>query len=63
MGYVSNIVMGKVEHRILLSYRQTEIIYSVHSDYIYIHLLWNTSRNPEDLSKELNERNDIKVTK
>lgn len=30
--------------------RQTKVVYTIHEDYIYIHLLWNTWRNPSNLS-------------
>ena len=34
----------------------TKIIYTIHSSYIYIHELWNTRRNPDDLSEILKDR-------
>ena len=34
----------------------TKIIYTIHSSYIYIHALWNTRRNPDDLSEILKDR-------
>ncbi len=55
-GYIADIVHSKIEHRILLSHRLTKIIYSVHTDYIYIHMLWNTRQEPERLSYELSRR-------
>ncbi|MCI7359418.1 MAG: type II toxin-antitoxin system RelE/ParE family toxin [Parabacteroides sp.] len=35
-----------------------KVIYTVHKDYVFIHALWNTSRNPTDLASMLKERND-----
>lgn len=34
----------------------TKIIYSVHQEYIYIHLLWSMRRSPESLKKEMDKR-------
>lgn len=36
----------------------TKIIYSVHDDYIYIHMLWNTRRNPLDFHREAMKRKE-----
>ena len=35
-----------------------KVIYTVHEDYVFIHALWNTSRNPTDLVSILKERNE-----
>ena len=34
----------------------TKVIYTVHSDYIFIHVLWNCRRQPESLKSELRKR-------
>lgn len=36
--------------------RQTKVVYSVHETHIFIHLLWNTWRNPSKLSPLTRER-------
>ncbi len=42
-------------YRSLLS-GMTKIVYTMHDDYIFIHLLWNTRQNPASLMKELLQR-------
>lgn len=44
-------------YRSLLS-GPNKIVYTVHSDYIFIHLLWNTRRNPNDFRREATGRKE-----
>jgi len=45
-------------YRSLLS-APTKIVYSIHNDYIFIHLLWSTLRDPEAFRRALNGRTDL----
>lgn len=43
---------AELEIRSLLT-GPTKILYSIHDEYIYIHLLWNTRQSPEYLKRKL----------
>lgn len=44
-----------LEYRSLVI-NQTKVIYSVHPSHIYIHILWNTYKDPNNINEELNRR-------
>lgn len=44
-----------VEHRALIV-GNTKIIYTVHTDCIYIHMIWSCRKDPESLSIEMRKR-------
>lgn len=51
LGFVEEELNGvtTLEYRSLIV-KQTKVIHSVHENHIYIHLLWNTWRNPDRMS-------------
>lgn len=53
LGYINTeFSLLELEIRSLLV-ALTKILYSIHDKYIYIHLLWNTRQNPENLKRKL----------
>lgn len=44
-----------LEYRSILV-NQTKVIYSVHGNHIYIHVLWNTNKDDKMIGEELNRR-------
>lgn len=40
-----------LEYRSLVANNYTKVIYTVHADYVYIHLLWDVRQNEEHISK------------
>lgn len=47
--------VGTLEYRSLII-SHIKVIYTVHTDYIYIHILWNCQRLPESLKSEVEKR-------
>lgn len=45
-----------LEYRSLVTDTYTKIIYTVHADYIYIHLLWDVRQDEERMSKVATDR-------
>lgn len=45
-----------LEYRSLVADTYTKIIYTVHADYIYIHLLWDVRQDEERMSKVATDR-------
>lgn len=53
LGYVvPQFSLLELEIRSLLV-NPTKILYSIHDEYIYIHLLWNTRQSSENLHRQL----------
>lgn len=53
LGYINTeFSLLELEIRSLLV-APTKILYSIHDKYIYIHLLWNTRQNSENLKRKL----------
>ena len=48
-----------IEYRSISEYN-TKIVYSIHADYVYIHLIWNCNRNPLAFQKAIEKRNEDK---
>ena len=46
---------GTLEYRSLVI-KNTKVIYTIHPDYIFIHMLWNCRRQPESLQSEVSKR-------
>lgn len=47
--------INSLEYRSIIV-NQTKVIYSIHSDHIYIHILWNTNKDDQMIGEELNRR-------
>lgn len=45
-----------LEYRSLVATAYTKIIYTVHDDYVYIHLLWDVRQDVERISKVVTSR-------
>ena len=59
LGFVEPLLTDcPLQYRSLVIVPCTKVIYTVHEDYVFIHALWNTSRNPTDLVSILKERNE-----
>lgn len=59
LGFVEPLLSGQgtLEYRSLVV-ENTKVIYTIHTDYIYIHLLWNCRRQPASLSSEMSKRKE-----
>lgn len=57
LGFVEEELSGisSLEYRSLIV-KQTKVIYTVHESYIYIHLLWNTMKDPATLAMSAGAR-------
>ena len=58
LGSIERLLIGctSLEYRSLLSGKQTKIIYSIHDDYVYIHLLWDVRQDESRLSGKVVQR-------
>lgn len=36
--------------------KHSKVIYSVHDNYVYVHVVWDMRRNPNDMENEIRER-------
>ena len=57
LGFIDPFLIdfGTLEYRSLVV-ENTKIIYTAHTDYIYIHLIWDCRRQPESLRTEISKR-------
>ena len=52
LGFVEPLLTDcPLQYRSLVIVPCTKVIYTVHEAYVYIHILWNTRRNEQDLPK------------
>lgn len=59
LGFVEPLLVnfGTLEYRSLII-ESTKVIYTIHTNYIYIHLLWDCRRQPESLRSEVRKRQE-----
>lgn len=57
LGFVDPLFIneGQLEYRSLII-KTSKIIYTIHTNYIYIHMIWDCRRQPESLSSEIYKR-------
>lgn len=51
LGHIEPLLSGctALEYRTLLVNRRTKVIYTVHADYVYIHLLWDVRQDDKQM--------------
>ena len=54
LGRVESLLVGctSLEYRSLVVDKVTKIIYTVHQEYVYIHLLWDVRRDEESIASD-----------
>ena len=58
LGPIEPLLKGctSLEYRSIVANNYTKIIYTVHHDYVYIHLLWDVRQDEERISKVISNR-------
>ena len=62
LGFVEPLLkdVGSLEYHSLII-DCTKVIYTIHPEYVYIHILWNCRRQPERLCSEIENRTFVSL--